>query len=114
MTRQRPVVDLVGAVVQRLEDLRIQQANEKIEGRIVVRDHRIKGTFLLTQGVEIHIVMIRDGLDLRQVERCQAYSGADQDALGSLSCSLFENLILPQGYTFRLFSFHCAEQQVQR
>ena len=32
MTRQRPVVDLVGAVVQRLENLRIQQADKKIVG----------------------------------------------------------------------------------
>ena len=32
MTRQRPVVDLVGAVVQRLEDLRIQKADKEIVG----------------------------------------------------------------------------------
>ena len=32
MTRQRPVVDLVGAVVQRLENLRIEQTDEEIVG----------------------------------------------------------------------------------
>ena len=47
MTRQRPVVELVSAVVQRLEDLRIQQADKKIEGRVIIRDHGIEGTFPL-------------------------------------------------------------------
>ena len=47
VTRQRPVVDLVGTVVQRLEYLGVQQADKKIEGRIIIWDHGIKSTFSL-------------------------------------------------------------------
>ena len=47
MTRQRAMVDLVGAVVQRLKYLGIQQADEEIEGRVIIRDYGIEGAFFL-------------------------------------------------------------------
>lgn len=40
-------MDLVGTVVQRLEYLGVQQADEEIEGRIIIRNHGIEGTFPL-------------------------------------------------------------------
>ena len=40
-------MDLVCAVVKGLEDLGVQQADEEIEGRIIIRNHGIEGTFPL-------------------------------------------------------------------
>ena len=85
MTRQRPMVDLVGTVVQRLEYLGVQQAYQKVEGRIIIRDHGIEGALFLAQCVQVHIVMVRDRLDLRQIEWGQPHSGAHQNAFRCLA-----------------------------
>ena len=114
MARQCPMVDLVGAVVQRLEYLGIQQANEEIEGRVIIRDHGIEGAFFLSQSIQVHVIMVGDSLDLRQVEGSQPHSGADQDAFCRLAGGLLEYLILPQGHTFRMLMLHRLKQQVQR
>ena len=58
--------------------------------------------------------MVRDRLDLWQVEGRQPHSGADQDAFCRLAGGLLEYLILPQGHTFRMLMFHRLKQQVQR
>ena len=106
-------MDLVCAVVKRLEDLGVQQADEEIEGRIIVRDHGIESALFLTQCVQVHIVMVRDRLDLRQIEGCQPHSGTHQNAFRCFARRLLENLILPQGNTFRVLILHCPEQQIQ-
>ena len=64
MAGQGSVVDLVGAVVERLERLRVEQAHQKVEAVVIVRDHRVQRALLLSQGIKIHIVTIRNGLDL--------------------------------------------------
>ncbi len=45
MARQRPMVDLVRTVVKRLEYLGVQQADEEVEGRVIIRDHGIQSAF---------------------------------------------------------------------
>ena len=85
MARQRPMVDLVGTVVQRLEYLGVQQADKKIESRIIIRDHGIEGTFFLSQGIQVHVIMIGDGLDLRQIEWGQPHGGAYQNTFRCLA-----------------------------
>ncbi len=62
------MVDLVRAVVEGLERLGVEQGYQKIKAGIVIRDNGIQGAFLLAQGVEIHVVVVGDGLDLGQVE----------------------------------------------
>ena len=85
MTRQCAMVQLVCTVVKRLEYLGVQQAYQKVEGRIIIRDHGIEGALFLAQCVQVHIVMVRDRLDLWQVEGSQPHSGADQDAFCRLA-----------------------------
>ena len=53
MAGQGAMVDLVGAVVQGLERLGVEQADEKIEAVVVVGDDGIQRTLLLPQSVEI-------------------------------------------------------------
>ena len=108
------MVDLVSTVVQRLKYLGIQQADEEIEGRIIIRDHGIEGTFFLSQGIQVHVIMVGDGLDLRQIEWGQPHGGAYQNTFRCLARRLLEYLILPQGHTFRMLMFHRLKQQVQR
>ena len=73
------MVDLVGAVVESLECLGVEQAHQKIECRVVIGDHRVQRALPLPQGVEIHIIPVGDGLDLGQVEGGQPDSGGHQD-----------------------------------
>ena len=51
------MVDLVGAVIEGLERLGIEQTHQKIEGAVVVRDDGVQGAFPLPQGVEIHVIV---------------------------------------------------------
>jgi len=62
-TWQGPVVDLVGAVVEGLECLGVEQTPQKIERLIVVRDLGVQGALLFPKGVQVHVVVIGDGLD---------------------------------------------------
>ena len=57
--------------------------------------------------------MVGDGLDLRQIEWGQPHGGAYQNTFRCLARRLLENLILPQGNTFRVLILHCPEQQIQ-
>ena len=69
------MMDLVRAVIKRLKRLGIEQGYQEIEGVVVVRDYRVESAFLFPQGIEIHIVVICNGPDLRQIERSQTDSG---------------------------------------
>ena len=73
------MVDLVGAVVEGLERLGVEQAHQKVKGTIIIRDHGIEGAFLFPKRIKVHIVMVCDGLDLGQIERCQPHSGGHED-----------------------------------
>ena len=79
------MVDLVRAVVEGLERLGVEQGYQKIKAGIVIRDNGIQGAFLLAQGVEIHVVVVGDGLDLGQVEGGQPDGGGHEDGLGGLA-----------------------------
>ena len=79
------MVDLVGAVVQCLEYLGVQQADEEVEGRVIIRDHGIEGALSLSQRVEIHVIMVGDSFDLRQIEGRQPHSGRHQNAFRGLA-----------------------------
>ena len=106
MTRQCAMVQLVCTVVKRLEYLGVQQAYQKVEGRIIIRDHGIEGALFLAQCVQVHIVMVRDRLDLWQVEGSQPHSGADQDAFCRLTGGLLEYPVLPQRDALRIFMLY--------
>ena len=75
------MMDLVGAVVEGLECLGVEQAYQKVKSRIVVRYDGIQCALLLPQGVEVHIVMVCDGLDLGQVEGGQPDGGGHEYGL---------------------------------
>ena len=96
-----------------MERLGVKQAHQKIEGLVVVGDDGIKGALLLSQGVEVHIIVVGDGLDLGQVEWSQADSGGHENAFCCFASRQFEYLILPYRHAVRVFLFHGLEQQVQ-
>ena len=76
---QGPVVDLVGAVVEGLECLGVEQAHQKIEAVVIVGNDGVQSAFLFSQRVQVHIVPVRDGLNLRQIEGSQPHSGGHED-----------------------------------
>ena len=61
---QSAVVDLIRTVIERLECLGVEERHQKIKGVVIVWDHCVKGAFLFSQSIEVHIVVIRDGPDL--------------------------------------------------
>ena len=103
------MMDLVRTVIKRLKRLGIEQGHQEIEGVVIVRDHGVEGAFLFSQGIEVHIVMVRDGPDLGQVEGGQANRGGDQDALGCLARALLEYFVLPESHAFRVLPFYGLE-----
>ena len=64
MPGQRPMMDLICAVIKCLKRLGIEQGHQEIEGVVIVRDHGVESAFLFSQGIEVHIVVVRDGPDL--------------------------------------------------
>ena len=48
---------------------------------IIVRYDSVQRTFLLSQGVEVHVIVVCDGLDLGQVEGGQPDGGGHEDRL---------------------------------
>ena len=75
------MVDLVGAVVEGLERLGVEQAHQKIKRLVVIWYDGVERALLLPQGVEVHIVPVCDGFDLGQVEGGQPDSGGHKDGL---------------------------------
>ena len=69
------VVDLVGAVVEGLERLGVEETHQEVKCVIIIRYHSVQCAFLFSQGIKVHIVMVGDGLDLRQIEGRQPDSG---------------------------------------
>ena len=57
-------MDLIRAVIKCLKCLGIEQGHQEIEGVVIVRDHGVKSTFLFSQSIEVHIVVVCDGPDL--------------------------------------------------
>ena len=85
MAGQRPMVNLVGTVIERLKHLGIQQRDQKREAVIIVWDHSIERHLPLPQRVQIHVIVVRDGLDLGQIKRCQPHRRRHQNGFCSLA-----------------------------
>ncbi len=80
MAGQRTMVDLIGTVIQSLKRLRIEQAYQKIKCVVIIWDDSVQCALLFSEGVEVHIVMAGDGLNLRQVEGGQPDGSGHQNA----------------------------------
>ena len=81
MAGQGSVVDLVGAVVKGLECLGVEQAHQKIQAVVVVGYDGIQSAFLFSQRVQVHIIPVCNGFDLRQIEGSQPHSGGHEYGL---------------------------------
>ena len=113
MAGQGPMVDLVGAVVEGLERLGVEQGYQKIECRVIVRDDGVQRHLLFAQGVEVHVVVVGDGLDLGQVEGGQPDGGGHEDGLGGLARGHLKDLVLPHRHAVRPDLLYGLEEQVQ-
>ena len=107
------MVDLIGAVVEGLERLGVEQGHQEVKRVVVVRDHGIEGHLFLSQGVEIHVVVVGDRLDLRQIEGRQPHGGGDQDALGGLARGHLKDPVLVDSHAVGVVPLHGLEQQIQ-
>ena len=85
VARQRAVMNLVCAVIQGLECLRVKQAYKEIKRVVVVGNDSVKRDLFFAQRVKVHIVVVGQGLNLRQIERCKADSRTHQDRFCGLA-----------------------------
>ena len=108
------MVDLVSTVIEGLERLGVEQGHQEVKRVVVVRDHGIEGHLFLSQGVEIHVVVVGDRLDLRQIEGRQPHGGGDQDALGGLARGHLKDPVLVDSHAVGVVPLHGLEQQIQR
>lgn len=75
------MVNLIGAVVEGLERLGVKQAHQKVKRLVIIRYDSVQRTLLLSQSVEVHVIVVCDGLDLGQIERSQPDGGGHEDRL---------------------------------
>ena len=104
------MMDLIRAVIKCLKCLGIEQGHQEIEGVVIVRDHGVESAFLFSQGIEVHIVVIRDSPDLGQVKGGQTNRSRDQNTLGCLARALLEYFVLPESHALRVLPFHGLKQ----
>ena len=83
--RQSAVMQIVRPIIKLLECLGIKHPHQVIHTGVVVRDHTENRPFPLTQAAQIQLVPAGHAGNLGQVESCQSYSSADNDAFGCLS-----------------------------
>ena len=79
MARQRAVMNLVCAVIEGLERLRVKQTHKEIERIIIIWNDSVECDLFFAQCVEIHIVMVGQGLDLRQIKGRETDSRTHQN-----------------------------------
>ena len=75
----RPVMDLVGTVIERLKRLRVKQTHKEIKRVIIVWNDSVECDLFFSQRVKIHIVMVGQGLDLRQIKGRETDSRTHQN-----------------------------------
>jgi len=113
VARQRAVVDLVCAVIEGLECLRVKQTHKEIKCVVVVGNDSVKSHFLLAQRVKVHVVMVGQGLDLRQIKGRETDSRTHQNRLCGFARGQFEHLILPDGNAVRFSAFYGFKEQIE-
>ena len=86
------------------------RAHERV---IIVGNDSVKSHFLFTQRVKVHVVMVGQSLDLRQIKGRETDSRTHQNRFCGFARGQFENLILPDSDAVRfyycLFFTRCRE-----
>ena len=96
-----------------MERLRVKQAYKEIERVVVIWDNSVERDLFLAQRVKVHVVMVGQCLNLRQIERREADSRTHQDRFRSLARGQFEHLILPDGDAVRLSALDGFKEQIE-
>ena len=96
-----------------MERLRVKQAYKEIERVVVIWDNSVERDLFLAQRVKVHVVMVGQGLNLRQIERREADSRTHQDRFRSLASGQFENLILPDSDAVRFSALYGFKEQIE-
>ena len=78
-------MNLVCAVIEGLKRLCVKQAHKEVERVVVVRNNSVERDLLFSQRVKIHIVMVGQGLNLRQIKGCETDSRTHQDRFCGLA-----------------------------
>ena len=85
MDGQPAAVDVVGCLTQKVKELGVDHAYEKVEGGIRVGHDEEQRGLAVSQSVQRQLVAARDLAQLRNVEGSEASAAADQNRLGGLA-----------------------------
>ena len=111
---QRPLVYLVGLVVEGLKGAGVEHPHQVIECAVIVWDDGKHGLLAVSHQAQFHIVPAGNAHDLGENKGGQADGSAHQNGAGSLARGLLENFILPNCDMIRLFLLQRLKQQIQR
>lgn len=101
MHRQPPAIG-ERLVAERVEQLRIQYRGDEVERRIGVRHDAKQRGLTIAHLVQCHLVVGHELTDLLDVERREARSAGDQDALHGLRGGVLDFLVLAGRKVIRL------------
>ena len=90
-----------------------QHTDQIVHAAIVDGGNAEDGPLPLTQGAEVHLVLLHDVRILRKDKRRQPNGGGYKNALSSLARRLFVNLIFPHCYMGWVSFLQRLKQQVQ-
>ena len=96
-----------------LNDLRIQHADDVGERRVIIGNDRKDRSFLISDPSNLHIIMVRDMLDLLEVESGQAHGKGYIDTFRRFASTLLVNTVLLYGNMIRIIRRQLVEQQIE-
>ena len=97
-----------------MERLRVKQAYKEIERVVVIWDNSVERDLFLAQRVKVHVVVVGQGLNLRQIKGCEADGCTHQNRFCGFARGQFENLILPDSDAVRPPAFNGFKEQIER
>lgn len=103
----RPVVEL-------LKELGVEDAHQKVEAAVVVRDEGKDGCFLFSKAPKLHFVRLGDTGQRGKVEFLQPGGQGDLDGFEGLTTARVIRPIVFQGNVFRASHFQPLKELIQR
>ena len=114
MDGQLAAVHIICFIAQQIEKLGVDHADEEVEGGIRVRHDEEQRRFLITQRVQLQLIVHGEVPQFLDVEGRKPGTAGNQDGFCGLSGSQLVKFVLPTGKAVGLLFCQFLKQQVHR
>ena len=114
MDGQLAAVHIICFIAQQIEKLGVDHADEEVEGGIRVRHDEEQRRFLITQRVQLQLIVHCEVTQFLDVEGCKPGTAGNQDGFCGLSGSQLVKFVLPPGKAVGLLFCQFFKQQIHR